>query len=205
MATHDYPTMIEIGDTTIVSADCITEYFACDLGACRGACCIEGDAGAPVTTEEVGEIERALPAVSGKMSRQARDVVSRQGVSYRAQDGDLVTSIVDGRNCVFTCTGADGCCLCALEQAHAEGKISFVKPISCALYPIRVSPLAGGKRLALNYDRWTICAAAREAGRKSHVRVYEFLREPLIRAFGKDWYDELALTAEELLRQHILE
>lgn len=195
--------MIEIGNT-IVSSECITEYFACDLPRCHGMCCIEGDAGAPVTESEKAEIEKSLPEVSSSLTHAALKVIEKQGVTYRDREGDLVTSIVHGRNCVFTLTDKSGVCLCALEKAHAEGRIQFVKPLSCALYPIRVTRLSNGT-LALNYHRWDICAPARTMGTKKGVRVFEFLKEPLIRAFGEAWYSELETTVMELLRQHILD
>ena len=200
---HAFATMIEIGDK-IVSSECITEYFCCDLDVCHGECCIEGDAGAPVTPDEIKEIEKALPQIDDKISHAAKNLIRKQGVAYKDRDGDLVTSIIKGKNCVFTFLGNNGCCLCALEQAHAEGKIDFIKPISCALYPIRVTTLSNGT-LALNYNRWNICDCARKLGRKQKIRVYEFLKAPLTRAFGEEWYNELDMTAKELLRQGILD
>lgn len=195
--------MIQVGDI-IVSAECITQKFCCDLADCHGICCVEGEAGAPVTEEEIAQIEEALPAVSDKLDKKALRVIEKQGVAYVDSDGDLVTSIVDGKDCVFTCKGDGGCCMCALERAHAEGKTDFVKPISCALYPIRVTRLGDGT-LALNYHRWSVCRGARELGRKLDIAVYEFLREPLIRAFGCEWYEELETVAAEMKRQHYLE
>ena len=138
-------------ENILVSSDIITEQFCCDLDACKGICCVEGDAGAPVTLEEIGGIEDALDTVWGDMSAQAQAVVDKQGVAYTDRDGDLVTSIVGGKDCVFTCYEGD-CCLCALERAHRAGKTSFIKPISCALYPIREKRFANGT-VALNYNR----------------------------------------------------
>ncbi len=202
MGRTQYNTMIEIGNV-IVSSECITEYFCCDLDACKGECCIEGDAGAPITTEEKKQIEEALPFVKDKLSHAALNLIHKQGVAYKDRDGDLVTSIVKGKNCVFTFMGDGGCCLCALERAYAEGKTKFVKPISCALYPIRASRLSNGMT-ALNYNRWNICACARKLGNKNEMRVYEFLKAPLIRAFGEEWYGELDTVAKELVKQKIL-
>lgn len=192
--------MLQVGDT-IVSADCITEKFCCDLSVCRGICCIEGEAGAPVTVEEIAQIENALPAVKDKLSRAALKTIECQGVAYADADGDLVTSIINGRDCVFTCKENGGCCMCALERAHAEGKTDFVKPISCALYPIRVTRLSDGT-LALNYHRWSVCDCARTLGKKLDIAVYEFLKQPLVRAFGKEWYEELETMVKELKKQH---
>ncbi len=202
MGSGQYNTMIEIGNA-IVSSECITEFFCCDLDVCKGVCCIEGDAGAPVTAEEIRLIEEAVPFVKDRLSHAALNLIRKQGVAYKDRDGDLVTSIIKGKNCVFTCMGDGGCCLCALERAYAEGKTNFVKPISCALYPIRVSKLSNGMA-ALNYNRWDICACARKLGAKNGIRVYEFLKSPLIRAFGEEWYEELDTTAKELIKQKIL-
>lgn len=190
--------MLQIKDT-LVSLDLIERYFCCDLDACLGACCIEGDSGAPVTEAECDAIRRVLPAVEPLMLPSGRDAVRRSGVSYIDVEGDLVTTIVDGRNCAFTCYAAGGKCLCALEQAYREGKTDFCKPQSCHLYPVRLKQYDGF--LAVNYHRWKICKPAEVLGRKKGIRAYQFLREPLINRFGQEWYDELCLVAGEYLRQ----
>ena len=187
--------IIEIDDK-LVSGDIFTEEFCCDLDACKGICCVEGDAGAPVTLDEVGGIESALDTVWDDMSASAQAVVDRQGVAYTDRDGDLVTSIVGGKDCVFTCYD-NGCCLCALERAYRSGKTGFCKPISCALYPIREKRLSNGMT-ALNYNRWDVCRDAVKKGRELHLPVYKFLREPLIRRFGEDFYDKLCEAAKAL-------
>lgn len=184
--------IIQVGDV-LVSSDVITEYFCCDLEACKGACCVEGEAGAPVSLDEIGCIEDVLGTVWPGMSAGAQAVVDRQGVAYSDVDGDLVTSIVDGRDCVFTCH-ENGLCLCLLEKAYREGRSKFCKPISCALYPVRESRLSNGLT-ALNYHRWSICAAARKKGEAEGLRVYEFLKEPLVRRFGQEWYGQLVAAA----------
>lgn len=194
--------MIQIDDV-IVSLDVFREKFLCDLGACKGACCIEGDVGAPVETGEVEALEASLPAVWDDLSPEARAVIDRQGVVYVDEEGDLVTSIVNGKDCVFTCYDESGCCYCALEKAYREGRISFYKPISCHLYPIRIGDY--GPYKAVNYHRWDVCRAAVELGRKKGVPVYRFLREPLIRKFGEDWYHELEEAAVELKKQGYLD
>lgn len=190
--------MLQIKDT-LVSLDLIERYFCCDLDACLGACCIEGDSGAPVTEAECDAIRRVLPAVEPLMLPSGRDAVHRSGVSYIDVEGDLVTTIVDGRNCAFTCYAPGGKCLCALEQAFREGKTDFCKPQSCHLYPVRLKQYDGF--LAVNYHRWKICKPAEVLGRKKGIRAYQFLREPLINRFGQEWYDELCLVAGEYLRQ----
>ena len=181
-------------DNILVSSDIITEQFCCDLDACKGICCVEGDAGAPVTLEEISGIEDALDTVWGDMSAQAQAVVDKQGVAYTDRDGDLVTSIVGGKDCVFTCYEGD-CCLCALERAYRAGKTSFIKPISCALYPIREKRFANGT-VALNYNRWDVCKDAVKKGRELGLPVYKFLEGPLTRRFGKEWYAALCEVAD---------
>ena len=187
--------IIEIDDI-LVSSDIFTEEFCCDLDACKGNCCVEGDAGAPVTLDEIGGIEDALDTVWNDMSASAQAVVDKQGVAYTDRDGDLVTSIVGGKDCVFTCYEGD-CCLCALERAYRSGKTGFCKPISCALYPIREKRLGNGM-IALNYNRWDVCRDAVKKGRELHLPVYKFLKEPLIRRFGAEFYEKLCEAGKQI-------
>lgn len=201
MERNEIP-MIQIDDT-IISIDCLKEKFCCDLEACQGACCIEGDAGAPVELDEVAEIENALPAVWPMLSASAQAVIDKQGVVYTDEEGDLVTSIVNGRDCVFTCYDEKGCCYCALEKAYREGKTSFYKPVSCHLYPIRLDKI--GDCVALNYNRRNICKMAVLKGQQLNLPVYRFLKEPLIRRFGEAWYKELEAAVEELKAQGYLQ
>ena len=189
---------MEVGGI-LISSDILTERFCCDYEKCRGVCCIEGDAGAPVTLDEIGGIEDALDTVWPDLSAQAQAVIDQQGVAYTDQEGDLVTSIVGGKDCVFTCYDGQNC-LCALEKAFRGGKTRFCKPISCALYPIRVKTFADGT-VALNYNRWAICADAVRKGQSLDMPVYRFLKEPLTRRFGVAWYDELCAVADDLQRQ----
>lgn len=193
--------MVQIDDV-IISLDIFREKFLCDLDACKGECCIEGDAGAPVELDEVECLEEVLPVVWNDLSEEARKVIEKQGVVYTDQDGDLVTSIVNGKDCVFTCYDERGYCYCAIEKAYRSGKCSFYKPVSCHLYPIRVGNY--GPYKALNYHRWDVCKAAVLLGRKNDVPVYRFLKEPLIRKFGEDWYAEMELVAEELKKQKLI-
>ena len=187
--------IIEIDDI-LVSSDIFTEEFCCDLDSCKGICCVEGDAGAPVTHDEIGGIEDALDTVWDDMSASAQAVVDKQGVAYTDRDGDLVTSIVGGKDCVFTCYEGD-CCLCALERAYRSGKTGFCKPISCALYPIREKRLGNGM-IALNYNRWDVCRDAVKKGRELHLPVYKFLKEPLIRRFGAEFYEKLCEAGKQI-------
>ena len=187
--------MIEIKDT-VVTLDLFREQFCCDLGACKGACCIEGDAGAPVKLEEVAQLEEAAEIVWDELSPKAQEVIKAQGVVYTDQDGDIVTSIVDNKDCVFTCYDDKGCCYCAIDKAFREGRCKFQKPISCHLYPIRLSRM--GSYTAVNYHRWDVCKAATLLGKNLNLPVYKFLKEPLIKAFGQEWWDECDVVAGEL-------
>ncbi len=191
------PPIIEISGV-LISSEILTEPFCCDYEQCKGICCVEGDAGAPVTIEEIGAIEESLDAAWNSMSAQAQSVVDSQGVAYADRDGEMVTSIVGGRDCVFTCYDGENC-LCALECAFRKGETAFPKPISCALYPIREKQFADGL-IGLNYHRWNVCADAIEKGKALGLPLYKFLREPLVRRFGQEWYDELCNVAEMLLK-----
>ncbi|MDE6380500.1 MAG: DUF3109 family protein [Muribaculaceae bacterium] len=190
--------MIQINDT-LVSLDVVERYFECDLDTCLGECCIEGDAGAPLLPEEKERLDALMPEVMPYLSPAAQEVAREQGASYIDEEGDLVTSIVNGKDCIFTTYAPGGKCLCVLEKLRCEGREEFFKPISCSLYPIRLKDYGG--MTAVNYHRWKICKCAEILGRKNGVRVYEFLKEPLIRRFGERWYEELALTAKEWLKQ----
>jgi hypothetical protein len=190
------PPILDIGGI-LISSEILTEKFCCDYEKCKGICCVEGDAGAPVTLEEIASIEESLDAVWADLSASAQSVIDRQGVAYNDKDGELVTSIVRGKDCVFTCYEGD-CCLCALEKAYREGKTTFCKPVSCALYPIREKNFGNGL-IGLNYNRWAVCHDAVEKGAALNLPVYQFLKEPLIRRFGEAWYQELCEVAEELL------
>lgn len=191
--------MIAIGDT-IVSFDVINEQFLCDIASCKGACCIEGDCGAPLTLDEVGILEEILPVVWNDLSEAAKKVIDKQGVAYADIEGEMVTSIVGNKDCVFTYQ-EDGVCKCAIEKAHNEGKTTFKKPISCHLYPIRIQKYK--QFTAVNYHKWDICSAACVLGKRQKLRMYQFLKEPLIRRFGSDWYNELVVVASELDKQGV--
>lgn len=188
--------IVQVGDV-LLSPDILTEYFCCDLSKCKGICCVEGDAGAPVTPDEVLEIENCLETVWPSLSAGAQGVIDRQGVAYTDSEGDLVTSIVGGKDCVFTCH-EQGCCLCAIEKAYRASKTHFCKPISCALYPIREKRLSE-QLVGLNYNRWAICRDAVRLGQELRLPLYQFLKEPLVRRFGAQWFSELEEVAVALL------
>ena len=188
--------IIQVGEV-ILTSEILTEYFCCDLEACKGICCVEGDSGAPLTLDEVGEMENVLDEVWPDLSAQAQSLIDRQGVAYTDAEGDLVTSIVQGRDCVFTCYGTDGCCYCASDKAFREGRTAWDKPLSCALYPIREKHFRDGS-VGLRYHRWNICRPAVEKGRRLNLKLYQFLKAPLVRRFGQAWYDELCEVARQL-------
>ena len=191
--------MLQVG-RALVSLDVIERFFICNLDKCLGACCVEGDAGAPVTEEECRKLKEILGVVWDDLLPEARRVIEQQGVAYVDEEGDLVTSIVNGKDCVFTCYDRNGMCQCAIEKAFRAGKIDFYKPISCHLYPIRLKEYPDFS--AVNYHRWKICNAGEVLGRREQVRVYQFLKEPLIRRFGEAWYNELCEAAEAYLQQY---
>lgn len=194
--------MFLIDDNTLVTLDVVERFFCCDLEACLGQCCIDGDAGAPITDEEEKIIKEILPLIWEELLPRAQQVIKEHGISYRDQEGELVTQILDGSNCVFSCYAPGGKCICAIEKAYREGRINFMKPISCALYPLRLKTLSNGN-VAVNYHRWKICKSAEVLGRAKGIRVYEFLKEPLIRRFGPKWYDELVANCELYIKQYL--
>ena len=191
--------MLEI-QNTLVSLDLAEQFFCCDLDSCLGECCIEGDAGAPITEEEKKKIEEILPEIYDELLPAAKREIDSNGVAYIDEEGDLVTSIIDGRNCVFTCYEAGGMCHCAIERAYRQGRIDFCKPVSCHLYPLRLTEYP--TFTAVNYHRWKICKCAELLGRKNGVRLYQFLKGPLERRFGKELYAELCEACEAYLSEY---
>lgn len=187
--------MVEIGDK-LVSLDLFKEMFCCDLQTCKGACCVEGDAGAPTDMDEIPGLEEAAELLYDELTPEAQQVIDEEGVVYIDRDGQFVTSIVNDRDCVFAVKDKDGTVLCAIDRAYRQGRTEVEKPLSCALYPIRLSKV--GDTTAVNYHRWNICHCACTLGQQQGIPLYQFLREPLIRAFGQTWYDECCLVAQEL-------
>lgn len=197
MGNNRFGTIVQIGDI-LVSEDVVMEYFACDYETCRGACCIAGDSGAPLEEREIEGLERDYPAYEGFMTPPGRDAVAAKGFFEVDRDNDIVTPLMapDGERtqdlpCAFCHFGAAGECLCAIEMAGR------VKPASCSLYPIRVTRLTGGG-LALNVHHWDICKPAFEKGRREGIRVYQFLKNPLTKSFGEDFYEALCAAATHL-------
>ncbi len=185
--------MILIEDT-IVSGDLSKTHFVCDLHGCHGDCCVEGDAGAPLEEEEIGILEDYLEQIKPYMASGGLAVVEKHGVFDYDMDGEFVTPLVEDRECAFVYF-ENGISFCAIEKAWKEGKIPFQKPISCHLYPVRLTRLTD--HIAVNYDHWEICNVARLKGAKDQVPVYRFLKEPLIRKFGQAWYEKLTVAFEQ--------
>ena len=185
---------------TLVSLDLIERFFCCDLEQCKGQCCIDGDAGAPLLESENEDLKRNIDNVLPFLTPGGQMALQQKGVSYYDQEGDLVTTLIEGCNCAFTTFSSDGICLCALEKAYRDGKLPQLKPSSCHLYPVRLSQM--GDMTAVNLHRWKICRSAEKKGRELGIRAYRFLKEPLIRKFGKEWYEELDITAREWLKGH---
>lgn len=183
----ELPPMLMVGDV-IVHTDIVTEYFCCNIEKCQGRCCEEGDAGAPVTLDEIAYIENQLDFIWPNLNAQAQTVIDKQGVAYTDPEGEMVTSIIGSCDCCFR--GPEGCLLAQ-------------RPISCHLYPIREKKM--GSLTGINYHRWDICKDAVELGKERGIRVYQFLKEPLVRRFGETWYKELEQVVDELQKQGYIE
>jgi len=189
--------MIQI-DNTIVSELLLEKKFVCNLNACKGACCVEGDAGAPLEENEIEELENVFPAVKEFLSEKAIAALEQDLYTIDI-DGEYVTQLVDGKECAFVSFKEDGTTQCSIEQAFNAGKTKFKKPISCHLFPVRLSKLKN--YTAVNYAYWGICDDACVLGEKLGVKTYQFLKEPLIRKFGEDWFKELKLVDEHLSKK----
>jgi hypothetical protein len=184
-----YADIVEIGDI-LVSSEILTEYFFCDYDACGGACCLEGDGGAPLEEREADILKDSYDEYSAYMTDSGKNEVIANGFYYRDKDGDIVTSLVDGRECAFSCRDKNGNFRCAVEIAFEKNEIAFRKPVSCSLYPIRYKKLSNGMT-ALNLHKWSICRSAFDLGKHKGIRVFEFLRKPLIEKFGNEFYSDL--------------
>lgn len=192
--------LLEIKDK-IVSTQLFERKFVCDLNACKGACCVEGDAGAPLKFEEIDELEEGLEHILPYMRPEGVAAVEATGVFYIDQENEPATTLVNEKECAFVFFDELGIAKCAVEKAHAEGKIDFKKPISCHLYPIRVKQF--DDFTALNYNEWDICNPACACGEKLDVPVYRFLKEPIIRAFGTEFFLELEIVDKEIKEKGI--
>ncbi|WP_128332057.1 DUF3109 family protein [Apibacter sp. HY039] len=180
--------MIQIDDT-IISLDVFQKQFVCNLNKCKGICCVEGDSGAPLDEDELPVLEEIYDQVAPYLRDEGKRSIELQGKYVTDIDGDYVTPLIEGKECAYVIFDDAGIAKCAIEKAYEEGKVSYKKPISCHLYPIRLQKLR--KYIALNYDEWHICSDACTLGKELKVKVFEFLKEPLIRKFGEDWYFQL--------------
>ena len=197
MGKNGFGTIVQIDDS-LVSEEVFTEFFSCDYEVCKGRCCVVGDCGAPLEEEEIELLERDYPAYSPLMSPEGREAAESKGFFEVDFEGDIVTPLVPGtQECAYILREG-GSSLCAIERCHLNGCCDFVKPVSCALYPIRIKKLSNGT-FALNVHHWDICKDAFEKGRREGVRVYQFLRGPLVRRFGEDFYARLLAAAEFVL------
>lgn len=185
--------MIEIG-RTILSRDIFEQHFLCDLLKCKGACCVEGDSGAPLTKSEAETIEQEFDNFKEFLPGKHKHEIEKQGFSIIDSDGDLVTPLLNNRQCVYTFTDERGILKCAIERAFFEGKTNFRKPVSCHLFPIRITSYQQFD--AVNYQELAICIPGKECGKSAKLPLYKFLKEPLIRKYGEEWYKEVEIAAE---------
>lgn len=182
------PALIEVGNV-LVSEELIKEEFVCNLSRCKGACCVEGDAGAPLEQHEAGVLEEIYPQIMSYLTEKGIATIEQYGTSVIDADSDLTTPCVGGnKECAYV-TWEDGITKCAIEKAWQAGEVDWRKPLSCHLYPIRVTKYPDFE--VLNYDRWHICSAACTLGRELKVPVYQFLKAPLIRKYGAEWFAAL--------------
>lgn len=186
--------MFQLGKT-IVSEEIIRKDFVCNLSACKGACCVNGDAGAPLDKEEIRILEDIYPKVKPFLRKEGREAIETQGTSVTTVFGDLETPLINGADCAYVIYDEKNTALCGIEEAYNQGEIKWKKPISCHLYPIRVKDYS--EFSAVNYDKWEICDDACSLGKELQVPVYKFVKDALIRKFGKDWYDELEKVAKK--------
>ncbi len=186
--------MIDI-DNKVIHFDVFRKNFVCDICKCKGICCFEGDSGAPLDENEVEKLKEILPKIYNRLTPEAQAVIDEKGVSMLDIEGDLTTSIIGNAGaCVFANKTEDGIIYCEIEKAWEEGLVDFRKPVSCHLYPIRVKKYSSFE--AVNYDVWNICKDAVKLGNEKNVKIYEYLKEPLIRKYGEEWYKEVCIAAD---------
>ena len=179
----------------LVSSELFEKEFVCNLNACKGACCVEGEGGAPLTLSEVDAIEEHYSEVEPYLTENGKAAIAKQGVFYMDWENEPVTTLVGNKDCSFVTYDENGITLCGIEKAQREGKTKISKPISCALYPIRVSQINGQE--VLNYHRWSICSDACVKGQELGIKVYQFLKKPIIKAFGEEFFREMELIDKE--------
>ena len=186
-------------EKTIVSEEIITEDFVCNLSACKGACCVEGEAGAPLETGETKLLEKDYDAIAPFLNEAGKKSIQKNGKFVKGSDGDWETPLVNDKECSYVVFTSNGGTQCGIENAYKAGKINWKKPISCHLYPVRVRSYS--EFSAVNYHQWHICSSACELGASLKVPVYKFAKEALIRKFGEKWYQELEETANDLKKR----
>ena len=188
--------MLQIDDK-IISLDLFEKHFFCDLNKCLGACCVHGDSGAPLAADEKTILENELPSILPYLTTEGKAAIKKQGVAVVDDDDELVTPLIGNKDeCAFAYFSKDDICFCGIEKAYFDGKTTFRKPISCQLYPIRTKQFS--ELTAINYDQWHICAPAREKGLKKGVPVFRFLKEPIVRKWGEDFYNAMEDAYREL-------
>ncbi len=187
--------LVEIDDK-IVSTDLFSEKFVCDLSKCKGACCVKGNGGAPLTEKEVVQIEENLESIKPYMSEKGKQTLKNNGVYYLDEDDDPATNLIDKKECCFVYFDKSNGAKCSIETAYKAGEIGFNKPQSCHLYPIRIKEF--NEFTAINYEVWDICSAACSLGESLKIPVYRFLKEPITRVFGSSFFDELSKIDKEL-------
>lgn len=185
--------MIELGKV-ILSEDIKDKFFVCNLEKCKGACCVEGDLGAPLEDDELAQLEAIYEHVEPYLSDKGRQAIKEQGVYILDEDNEYSTPTIEGKECAYAIYDNRGILKCGIEQAYLDKKINFKKPISCHLYPIRATKYDDFE--ALNYDRWSICSPACSLGKELQVPVYKFLKDALTRKYGEQWYNELVALIE---------
>lgn len=186
--------MIEIGNT-IVSNEVLTQKFMCDLTHCKGACCVEGDSGAPLEKEELNIIETVVHKVKPYMTKEGIKAIEKYGAHTIDKEGDNVTPLINGQECAYTYF-ENGIARCSFEAAFMQGDTPFKKPISCHLYPVRIKKYTSFE--AVNYNDWEICIPAKKLGENEGIILYQMLKEALIRKYGKKWYEELEIAAKHI-------
>lgn len=184
---------------TILSDDIVENFFVCNLDACKGACCVEGDLGAPLEEDELPIMEEILDKVMPYLTEEGKREIEKQGPFILDDEGDFSTPTIGGKECAYALYDEVGVLKCGIELAHKDGLIDYKKPISCHLYPIRVGKYDEFE--AINYDRWDICSAACAFGKELSVPLYEFLKEPLVRKYGEVWYQKLLEEIELFLEE----
>ncbi len=187
--------MFQLGKT-IVSEDIIEKDFVCNLSACKGACCVDGDAGAPLEEQEIEILKEIYPKVKPFLSQEGVKVIEKQGIFITTKEGELETPLIREADCAFVNFDDRGIALCAIEEAYNQGEVTWKKPVSCHLYPVRVKDYS--EFSAVNYHRWDICDDACTLGDTLQVPIYKFVKEALIRKFGEDWYFELEKVAQSM-------